>query len=140
VTIAETIASEIVRRQPVLKRGSLSVYGDIFGGRIDNIHTVTGAHVLGPDRVVIEFNEGETLDVWDPEGATISKADFKIRTASRARWEWFYYGRPHAPENRYFIEHVRAGDAIWVTTDVDWAPLSFAPSTQRPAVELLGLW
>jgi hypothetical protein len=91
VTNAETIASEIVQRLPVLKRGSLSVYGDSFGGRIDNIHIVTDAHVLGPERVVIEFNEGETLDVWDPEDATISEADFKIQTASRTRWEWFYY-------------------------------------------------
>ena len=89
MTNAEAIAAEIVQSLPVLKRGSLSVYGDIFGGRIDNIHIVTGAHVLGAERVVIEFNEGETLDVWDPEGATISEAAFKIQTAIRARWEWF---------------------------------------------------
>lgn len=56
-------------------------YGDIFGGRIDNIHTVTGAHALGPSRVVIEFDERETFEVWDPQGATISEAEFKIRKA-----------------------------------------------------------
>jgi len=28
---------------PDVKRGSLVVFGDIFGGRIDDIHTVTGA-------------------------------------------------------------------------------------------------
>jgi len=137
---AESIVSEIVQRLPTLKRGSLSVYDDIFGGRIDNIHTVTGAHALGPSRVVIEFDERETLEVWDPRGALISAAEFKIRTASRVRWEWFYNGRPHTPEYRYFIEHIRTDDDISVTTDVDWALKSFAPSAQRSAVELLGPW
>jgi hypothetical protein len=94
VTNAEGIASKIVRRTSALKLGTLSVYGDIFGGRIDNVHVVTGAHVLGPRLVVIEFNDGETLDVWDPEGGTISEADFKIQTASRVRWEWFTTGGP----------------------------------------------
>jgi hypothetical protein len=81
MTSAESIVSEIVQRLPTLKRGSLSVYGDIFGGRMDNIHTVTGAHALGPSRVVIEFDERETFEVWDPQGATISEAEFKIRKA-----------------------------------------------------------
>jgi len=140
MTSAESIVSEIVQRLPTLKRGSLSAYGDIFGGRIDNIHIVTGAHALGSSGVGIEFNDGETLAVWNPDGATISEVEFKIRTASRVRWEWFYYGRPHVPENRYFIEHVRTDDDISVTTDVDWGPNSFAPSAQRCAIELLGAW
>lgn len=78
MTNTERIASEIVQRFATLKHGSLSVYGDIFGGRIDNNHTVTGAHALGPSRVVIEFDERETLEVW------IRKAPLSRRQNSRS--------------------------------------------------------
>jgi len=90
---ASDLAAEISQLIPRVKRGSLVVFGDIFGGRIDNIHTVTAAKALGdPERLVVEFDEGETLEVWDPGNATISSWEFCISTATKARWEWFYYG------------------------------------------------
>src|SRR5215469_2018322 len=67
MTSASDLAEEISQLIPCVKRGSLVVFGDIFGGRIDNIHTVTGAKALdSPERLVVEFDEGETLEVWDP--------------------------------------------------------------------------
>jgi len=139
VTNAASIAAEIMRRLPRVKSGSLAVFGDIFGGRIDNVHVITAARVTGdPERLVIDFNEGETLEVWDPQAAAISDRELRIQGASRVRWEWFFYGRPHSPENRHFVEHVRAGEAVVATTDADWFPASFAPSLERPAVELVG--
>ncbi|MBO0730868.1 MAG: hypothetical protein J2P57_16555 [Acidimicrobiaceae bacterium] len=139
VSVAGDVASEIMSKLPNVKRGSLRVFGDIFGGRVDNIHVVTFARAEGePARLVVTFNEGETLEVWDPEGAVIEPHTFRIATASRVRWEWFYYGREKAPANRYFIEHLREGDTVLATTDVDWAPHRFEPTTQQPAVELVG--
>jgi hypothetical protein len=92
---------------PDVKRGSLVVFGDIFGGRIDDIHTVTPAKTLGnPERLVVEFDEGESLEVWEPGSATISSSVFCISTASRLRREWFCYGRPKIREKRFFVEHV----------------------------------
>jgi hypothetical protein len=60
--------------------------------------------------------------------------------ASKVRWEWFYYGREETPANRYFIEHVRDGDTVQVTTDVDWAPIRSVATTEKPAVEVLGMF
>jgi hypothetical protein len=141
VTNAASIAAEILRRLPRVKSGSLAVFGDVFGGRIDNVHVITAARVTGaPEHLVIDFNEGEALEVWDPVGAVISDREFRIQGASPVRWEWFFYGRPHSSENRYFIEHVRQGEAVVATTDAGWFPASFAPSLERPAVELLGPW
>ncbi|WP_372735367.1 hypothetical protein [Nocardioides sp.] len=141
MTIASDIAADIGQRIPEVKSGSLAVYGDVFGGRVDNIHTVVRAHVDDDGAcLVLEFNEGESLRVWNPEGAAISGREFRIQRASRVRWEWYYYGRPHAPENRYYIEHVCGVDGVDATTNADWAPHDFAPSVGKPAVELLGLW
>jgi len=139
VAEAQTIAEAISRRLPDVKCGSLVVFGDIFGGRVDNVHTVRSAQAVGkPERLVIRFADDEVLEVWDPEDATVSATDLRIGRATKVRWEWFYYGRPKTPENRYFIEHVNAGGAVTTTTNADWAPLAMHPSSQRPAVEIVG--
>ncbi|MDQ2846104.1 MAG: hypothetical protein M3Y77_07085 [Actinomycetota bacterium] len=142
MTNAADLASEITRRLPDVKRGSLVVYGDIFGGRIDNIHVVTSATVSGnPQRLVVGFNEGETLEVWDPDHAIVSAHEFRINNASRVRWEWLYYGRPKVADNRYFIEHVRdGGGTVVATTNADWVQRDFKPRVERPAVELIGMF
>jgi hypothetical protein len=141
VTNAATIAAEIIRRLPEVKSGSLAVFGDIFGGRIDNIHVVTSARAAEDSEwLIIEFDQGETLEIWDPADASIAAQEFRIQRASRVRWECFYYGLPHSAENRYFIEHVRQDDRILVTTNADWAGTHFSPALERAAVELLGMW
>jgi hypothetical protein len=139
VGTTQEIAGDLATRIPALKSGSLSVFGDIFGGRIDNIHVIVGVQAVDEDCLVLYFDGGETLRVWNPEEVTASAVEFKIRDATQVRWEWFYYGREQSPENRYFIEHARVGDDITARTDADWAPRTFSPSSQRPAVELLGL-
>jgi hypothetical protein len=139
VTPAPDLAAEISQLIPHVRRGSLVVFGDIFGGRIDNIHTVIAARTLGdPERLLVEFDEGETLEVWDPGSAMISSGEFSISTAAKVRWEWFCYGGLKVPENRFFIEHTRANDAVIAKTNATWAGLTFAPSAARAAVELLG--
>jgi hypothetical protein len=138
--MAADLAAEISRRLPDIKRGSLVVYGDIFGGRIDNIHIVTSAHAVGePERLVVEFNEGETLEIWDPGHASISSREFRILSASRVRWEWFSYGRPKTAENRFFIEHVRIDDIVVGSTNATWGSRTFTPTVGAPAVELVGM-
>jgi hypothetical protein len=140
VTLSSVLAAEISRLIPDVKRGSLVVFGDIFGGRIDNIHIVTSVHADSePERLVIDFNEGETLEVWDPGDASISSREFRISTAARVRWEWFYYGRPKIAENRFFIEHVRLDDAVVASTNVTWYSPTFTPTVEAPAVELVGI-
>lgn len=132
------LAKAIREALPNIKRGSLAVFGDIFGGRIDNIHTVVGVHANADGSVVVEFDQGETLQVWDPSGLTIGAASFQVNRASRVRWEWFYYGKERLPQNRYFQEHRVIGDRVEVASNVDWFTPSFAPSVGRPAAELIG--
>ena len=120
-----------------MKRGSLIIFGDIFGSRIDNIHTVRSAHVIAtPERLVIDFDDDEALEIWDPEDATVSSTELRINRATKVRWEWFSYGRPKPPENRLFIEHVNAGGSVTSTTNGDWATAAFEPSPLRAAVEI----
>jgi hypothetical protein len=132
------LVEAIARALPNLKRGSLVVFGDIFGGRIDNIHSAVSAEIGGsPTRLRVEFNEGESLEVWDPADYSFGPRDFRIATASRVRWEWFYYGKPKTPENHFFIQHEVRNGVVSATSDAIWAPRLFAPSLSQPAVVLL---
>ncbi len=141
MTSAVDLAAVIAQLLPDVKRGSLVVFGDVFGGRIDNIHTVTSAKAPGdPERLVIGFDEGETLEVWDPGNAMINSSDFCISTANRVRWEWFYYGRPKTSGNRLFIEHVRTNEVVVAKTNAPFGNRAFAPTVERAAVELLGMF
>lgn len=135
---ASDVAERLKDRTGALKSGSLCVSGDVFGGRIDNVHVIVSAEAEDDDCLVLEFDGGETLRVWSPHGVVATEEEFRIQDASRVRWEWYYYGRNQTPENRFYIEHVRADGSIMVNTDAVWAPKAFSPSSKRPAVELLG--
>ena len=138
MTAAWQIADQINRALPSVKTGSLCVYGDFFGRPYDNMHSVLSARTSSSeDSLILDFDQGETLEVWEPQSALITPTAFAITAASRVRWTWFYYGRSQLPENQYFIEHLRSGDDVSVATDVDWAALEFSPSARRPAVQLL---
>ena len=89
------MADSVVRSLPGLKTGSLVVFGDVFGGRIDNIHQVISAEALGdPERLAVTFHEGETLEIWDrrvASGGSGSTTDvrrpLKISSSSSTRSE-----------------------------------------------------
>jgi hypothetical protein len=84
--------------------GALCFYGEWFGGGPSNQHTLTD--VQGDEGVlVLTFNQGETLRVENPTDITVTDEGLRIARASQVRWEWFYYGRPKTPANRYVIEY-----------------------------------
>jgi hypothetical protein len=128
-----------IEAMPASQRwGSLCFYGEWFGGRpYDNQHTLTG--VEGDEALVIlSFDEGETLAVENPRRVTVSEDGLRIGRASRVRWEWFHYGRPKTPENRFVIEYrVGSTGVIEVTDTADWYEPLHQPSPSADAVALL---
>ena len=125
-----------INAQPDIKSGTLRFWGEWFGRPYDNIHTVARCTAI-EDTLVFEFEGGERLTVHCPEGVTISQELFCIKGATRVRWEWFYYGRPHLPGNRYFYDYVKSGSKIIGSTNVDWYKHAFVPSIENNAVEIL---
>jgi hypothetical protein len=133
---AETVAAQITAALPHLRRGTLRMFGDWFGRPYDNIHTVVGAEADG-ELLRVEFDEHETLSVWNPEDAVISEDVFRIGRASRVRWEWFYYGRPQTSENLYAVDYVVENESISVSDTADWYEPQHDPDLSAPAVELV---
>ena len=112
------------------------MWGEWFGRPHDNVHTMKRCSAAG-STLVLEFDDGETLTVESPEGLEVSSTVFAIRSASAVRWEWFYYGRPHLPGNRYYYQFVRSGSVVEAETNVDWYRLHLSPSADQNAAELL---
>jgi hypothetical protein len=132
----EQIADRIRELIPIEGR-SLRFWGEWFGGRpYEGFHTLTKC-AIEEDCLRLFFDQGETLLICSPQGISLDETTFRIRTAARVRWEWFYYGRPRVPANLYFIEFEKCGEDVTASTNIDFYAPNFKPSTQHPAVEIL---
>ena len=121
---------------PADKRwGALCFFGEWFGGRpYDGQHDLTNVEG-GNQVVVLGFDRGETLTIWNPGGVSWADDGLHVARASRVRWEWFSYGRPKAPENRYSIDyHVDSDGAITVADTGDWYEPHHQPDSSADAV------
>ena len=136
MTEAERLAAEINNALPV-KSGTLRFFGEWFGRPYDNCHEVVTASAAG-DELILSFNEGETLTIWNPTNANISDTRFEIVRASRVRWEWFLYGREKTNENRRFEDFQMTDGAITVRHDIDWYKPNFKPRSDKSAVCIFG--
>jgi hypothetical protein len=118
--------------------GSLCFFGEWFGGRpYENQHALTSVQ-LEDNSVVLGFDGGETLSVWEPSGVAVTVHGLRIARATRVKWEWFYYGRPQTPENRFSIDYRVDGDgSISVTDTADWFEPRHQPDSCADAVALL---
>ncbi|MDH3379827.1 MAG: hypothetical protein OEQ39_23130 [Gammaproteobacteria bacterium] len=126
------IAEEIMKLEPDLRSGTLRTFGCWFGRPMDNYHQVQSA-VFDGEVLRITFNEGETLEVWNPSNLVIEETKIKIPKASKVKWSWFYYGKPKEPENLLHYKYVVEGNAVSSTTNSRWPT---TPSMDEAAVEL----
>jgi len=127
---AQLIAKRI-NAAPALTSGSLRFWGEGFGK-----HKLVQCSAIG-DTLLVEFDDGGTLTVVDPDGLKLSATTLLIRSATSVRWQ-FYHGRSRAPENLYFYEYRRSGTTIAASTNVNWYNPHLSPSVAENAVEILG--
>lgn len=132
----ETVCKQLKSQLPKVKSGSLRIWGQWFGRPYDNFHTVTDCHTMG-DAIKITFNEAEELTIWQPQGINITQTEFQIDEASRVRWEWFYYGRPPTPRNRYYVEYSIENNVLKRDSNADFFSPDAYLESAGPAAELL---
>ncbi len=130
-------ASDLSAVIATVKRGSLRMFGDWFGGRKDNIHIARSATAEGDDLVVF-FNEDEELRITSPDGWEFSEYVFRVLRAERVAWRWYFYGRPKIADNLFTIEHwIDADGAVGARSDETWHTPVFNSVHGAPAAELL---
>lgn len=129
------IAAHIESLLPNVKCGTLRFWGQWFGRPYDSCHTMLAAKGTA-DTLIVRFDAEEKLTVVHPEGVCISRSRFRIQSASKVTWEWFYYGRPAKPDNLYREEYTRQGSEIVAISTVDWYTPDLRPCVTCSAVEI----
>ncbi len=119
------------------KSGTLRIWGQWFGRPMDNVHTCVACHAA-ESHLVMKFDQGETLTLWNPSEATVVGATLSFASASRVKWEWYYYGRSHAPENLLSLEYEVADGKIMRRSNFNHAS-GEAASLGEPAVQFCGM-
>jgi hypothetical protein len=115
VTEAEKLADRIRQTLPRVRSGTLRFSGQWFGRPHDNVHTVVSSEAAG-ECFRVAFNEGETLPVWSPRGATIDEATFRIDDAARVRWECTITASTNAAWDRPVIRPDQAHPAVEIVS------------------------
>ena len=116
--------------------GTFQFFGQWFGRPYDNVHVIVRSE-HHENYLIVHFEYGEKLYVWDPEDYNVSSNTFTINIASKVRWEWYYYGRPALPENLCFYEYSYHSDLIDVSGNFKQS--SF-PSIQPPFDPAVKMW
>jgi hypothetical protein len=100
------ISKEFMSLEQNIRSGSLCIFGSWFGRPMDNYHKSVQAE-FSDSVLKVSFDEGETLEVWDPSGIEVESSILIISNASKVRWSWYYYGKPKTQENlrhrEYFL-------------------------------------
>ena len=115
--------------------GSLQIFGDWFGRPHDNLHKPKAVTVEST-RLLVTFGEDELLIIDNPQGLVTSKTEFRVKRADRVRWEWFYYGRPKVPENRFYLDYQFSNGEVIGSTNVNWYQHKFNVAATEPAVRM----
>jgi hypothetical protein len=79
---ASRIASEIQRLLPNVHGGTLQFWEIWFGKPYDNHHVIQSAHAEN-ENLVLEFDQKERLQIWNPQSWIISANEFSIFNATR---------------------------------------------------------
>ncbi len=104
---------------------------------MDNVHTCqscTSEH----NYITPHFDLNERLSIWNPAPITTRGYILIIATATKVRWEWYYYGRPQQPENLMLNEYEPNGKIITLWSN-RWQGRTTSASVQENAVEPIGL-
>jgi hypothetical protein len=131
---AVEIAAHIQHLLPSVHSGTLRFWGVWFGRPYDNYHNIVRVEAED-DCLIIHFDNEETLRVWHPAQCQIDPKQFIIRSASRVLWQWYWYGRPHAPGNLMTDDFNR--EALSVRFDTTF-PIQrdVKPNIHQPAVQI----
>jgi len=131
MTKTERIADRITTWLPRLD-GALRLWGLWMGGKpFDNCYRAIACE--GADDVLrIDFDAGETLNVWRPRGAVLADEVFRVGRADRVHFEWCYASGP-GPE---ILDFARTWRGFTVTGSREW---TLRPDRKEPAVELIAI-
>ena len=126
------IAEQFMALEQKVRSGSLRTFGCWFGRPMDNYHVSKNASFEG-ELLKINFEGGETLEVWSPSKLVVNGIVLEIQKAKKVRWSWHLYGQAKSDKTLMYYEYELDGDKVISKTNSPWPN---SPSTKDMAVEL----
>jgi hypothetical protein len=130
------IASFVQRLPASRKSGTLRIWGQWFGRPMDNVHTCVSC-AAKDDRVILNFDQGETLTIWAPIDVSVREAALCFDVASKIRWEWFSLEGDQDQKNLMFLEYEVKEGKIMRSSNTEYVS-DQAASLNESAVQLYG--
>lgn len=137
VRTVSAVALNINHALGQLPSGSLRFFGYWFGRPMDNNHVITDAISKGTC-LILRFDQGESLRVWDPREPAIDSQLFTIATASRLRWEWFPYDGLQVPDRLHYRNYIMKENGLFIEGNDGTSVFNSSPEIHNsPAVALI---
>lgn len=127
-----SIAEQFMALEQNVRSGSLRTFGCWFGRPMDNYHVSKNASFDG-ETLKIEFEDGETLEVWNPSDLVIDGITLKIQKAKKVKWSWHMQGQAKSNKTLMYYEYEVSGDTVISKTNSPWPN---SPNAKSMAVEL----
>lgn len=115
-------------------KGELYVLGHGFRRPYGHPYTISACTGTG-DQLMITFDEGETLTLWQPRDLQLTSESLVIRQANQIRWEWTHSDWPKVPGAFHILDLCRRGNNIEVLMDTGGVAGRYC-ATQFPALAL----
>lgn len=116
----------------VTKRGSLYFFGESFGRPYDNMHEIREINYDG-ELLVIKFEYGEELIVYDSEDIESNEKELRIGRASIIKWNYIPYGSYTGQKTRTYNNENNK-----VTKITEYGKEVILDRNDSPAVLLVG--
>lgn len=92
--------------KPLVKQISLCIWGDGPGRPYDNIYTLVRKEMNEAENLLtLYFDENEKCTVFNPSGVEWDGMRFKVETADKIIWQFYYYGKPQTSETLIQLEY-----------------------------------
>lgn len=133
------LVEQLGNKDNLLKGGSIRIFGDWIGKPHDNYHELESAEFKAQQkRLILNFKEGERLEIHNPKHIFEASKFLKIVQADRIRWTWYYPAKAKIPENQYFIDYQWTDKKISAETNVDGHEPLLQVSLGEPALMIYG--
>jgi hypothetical protein len=90
---------------------------------------------LSSHQLILAFDEGEELSIWQPKNLQSANKALAIRQAQKVRWEWVQSDWPKVPGVTHVLDLYRRGNRIEVMVDTGGIAAKLNPLAY-PAFEL----
>ncbi len=113
--------------------GRIKIWGDFKSRELDSFNKIEKIEYLDTQRIIITFDSGNKLTVWNPKIIFQAPTFLKILNSNRIKWEWV----DTKTGKKHFFDYRLINDKIVTETNSDWKSYEIDTLLSHPALLLV---